>query len=122
MGTLENDDSKNGFISMASRTIRFRPWAPTLPPILRPRPRLHRGRLPENNNPNRQSRRPTGRRTSTFERGCVDDVAYVRNLETMHETPPDVGQASTNRRMRLLSCDFGQSFCECCFHSDPRLE
>src|SRR5260221_2180376 len=62
------------------------------------------------------------RRTSTFERGCVDDVAYVRNLKTMHETPPDVGQASTNRRMRLLSCDFGQSFRECCFHSDPRIE
>ena len=67
---------------------------------------------------------PSGRacRTSTFERGCVDDVAYVRNLETMHETPPDVGQASTNRRVRLLSCDFGQSFRECCFHSDPRIE
>ena len=57
-----------------------------------------------------------------FERGREDDVAYVRNLETMHETPPDIGQASTNRRMRLLPCDFGQSFRERCFHSDPRIE
>ena len=40
----------------------------------------------------------------------------------MHETPPDIGEASTNRRMRLLSCDFGQSFRECSFHSDPRIK
>nr|WP_246208347.1 hypothetical protein [Bradyrhizobium rifense] len=40
----------------------------------------------------------------------------------MHETPSDVGQASTNRRMRLLSCDFGQRFRERRFHSDPRIE
>jgi hypothetical protein len=52
----------------------------------------------------------------------VNDVAYVRYLKSMHETSPDVGQASSNRRMRFLSCDFGQSFRECCFHSDPRIE
>src|SRR5262249_51217354 len=30
-----------------------------------------------------------------------DDITYVRDLETVHEAAPDVGQACTNSRMRL---------------------
>ena len=40
----------------------------------------------------------------------IDQIAHVRNVETMYVATPDIGDASAHSRMGFLSRNFSQRF------------